>query len=80
MKIVLFEPEIPPNTGNIARLCASTGIHLNLIEPLGFKLEDRYLKRAGLDYWPHVRMMSGRTGTAGWPPPRRRTAVRRRAV
>ena len=56
MKIVLFEPEIPPNTGNIARLCASTGIHLNLIEPLGFKLEDRYLKRAGLDYWPHVRM------------------------
>ena len=55
MKIVLFEPEIPPNTGNIARLCASTGIHLNLIEPLGFKLEDRYLKRAGLDYWPHVR-------------------------
>ena len=50
MKIVLFEPEIPPNTGNIARLCASTGIHLNLIEPLGFKLEDRYLKRAGLDY------------------------------
>ena len=47
MKIVLFEPEIPPNTGNIARLCASTGIHLNLIEPLGFKLEDRR-------YTPHL--------------------------
>ena len=54
MQIVLFEPEIPPNTGNIARLCAATDTTLNLIEPLGFKLEDRYLKRAGLDYWPHV--------------------------
>ena len=51
MKIVLFEPEIPPNTGNIARLCASTGIHLNLIEPLGFKLNEKALKRAGMDYW-----------------------------
>lgn len=56
MQIVLFEPEIPPNTGNIARLCAATGITLNLIEPLGFKLENRYLKRAGLDYWPNVRL------------------------
>ncbi len=54
MQIVLFEPEIPPNTGNIARLCAATGTDLHLIEPLGFSLEDRYLKRAGLDYWPHV--------------------------
>lgn len=54
MQIVLFEPEIPPNTGNIARLCAAYGTSLNLVEPLGFKLEDRYLKRAGLDYWPHV--------------------------
>ncbi len=56
MDIVLFQPEIPPNTGNIARLCAAMDVDLHLIEPLGFKLEDRYLKRAGLDYWPHVRM------------------------
>jgi tRNA (cytidine/uridine-2'-O-)-methyltransferase len=54
MQIVLYQPEIPPNTGTIARLCAATTTHLNLIEPLGFSLEDRYLKRAGLDYWPHV--------------------------
>ena len=54
MQIVLFEPEIPPNTGNIARLCAATDTTLNLIEPLGFKLEDRYLKRAGLDYWEYA--------------------------
>ena len=54
MHIVLFEPEIPPNTGNVARLCAATGTELHLIEPLGFSVEDRYLKRAGLDYWPHV--------------------------
>ena len=55
MHIVLFEPEIPPNTGNVARLCAAMQVELHLIEPLGFSLEDRYLKRAGLDYWPHVR-------------------------
>ena len=48
--IALFEPEIPPNTGNIIRLCANTGATLHLIEPLGFKLEDKQLKRAGLDY------------------------------
>ncbi|MCF8108571.1 MAG: tRNA (cytidine(34)-2'-O)-methyltransferase [Desulfohalobiaceae bacterium] len=54
MQIVLFEPEIPPNTGTIARLCAATSTRLHLIEPLGFSLEDRYLKRAGLDYWPQV--------------------------
>ena len=54
MEILLYQPEIPPNTGNIARLCAMTGVRLHLIEPLGFKLEDRYLKRAGLDYWPQV--------------------------
>src|SRR5574344_76719 len=54
MHILLYQPEIPPNTGNIARLCAATRTTLHLIEPLGFKLEDRYLKRAGLDYWPHV--------------------------
>lgn len=56
MEIVLFEPEIPPNTGNVARLCAVTGTRLHLIEPLGFRLEDRYLKRAGLDYWPNVEL------------------------
>ena len=48
--IVLYEPEIPPNTGNIIRLCANTGCHLHLIRPLGFTLDDRQLKRAGLDY------------------------------
>lgn len=51
MNIVLFNPEIPQNTGNIARTCAATGSRLHLIKPLGFSLEDRYLKRAGLDYW-----------------------------
>lgn len=54
MELILYQPEIPPNTGNIARLCAVTGVRLHLIEPLGFALEDRYLKRAGLDYWPRV--------------------------
>ncbi len=49
--IVLFEPEIPQNTGNVARTCAITGSKLHLIEPLGFSLNDKYLKRAGLDYW-----------------------------
>ncbi len=49
--IVLLEPEIPQNTGNIARTCAALGCKLHLIEPLGFSLEDKYLKRAGLDYW-----------------------------
>lgn len=51
MHIVLFEPEIPGNTGNIARLSAALGAKLHLIEPLGFSLNDKYLKRAGLDYW-----------------------------
>ena len=51
LNIVLYQPEIPQNTGNIARTCAATGARLHLIEPLGFKLEDKYLKRAGLDYW-----------------------------
>ncbi len=52
--IVLHEPEIPPNTGTIARLCAATESHLHLIEPLGFRLDDKTLKRAGMDYWEHV--------------------------
>ena len=54
MEVALFEPRIPQNTGNIARSCAAFNIPLNLIEPLGFKLENKYLKRAGLDYWPLV--------------------------
>ena len=54
MHIVLVEPEIPPNTGNIARLCAATHTQLHLIEPLGFKLDDAQLKRSGMDYWQHV--------------------------
>ena len=52
--IVLVEPEIPQNTGNIARTCAATGSILHLIKPLGFSLEDKFLKRAGLDYWQHL--------------------------
>jgi len=54
MHIVLVEPEIPPNTGNVARLCAATKTTLHLIEPFGFKLDDQQLKRAGMDYWRHV--------------------------
>lgn len=54
MNIVLVEPEIPPNTGNVARLCAATRTTLHLIEPFGFKLDDAALKRAGMDYWQHV--------------------------
>jgi tRNA (cytidine/uridine-2'-O-)-methyltransferase len=58
MNIVLFEPEIPPNTGNIMRLAANTGFHLHLIEPLGFELEDKLLRRAGLDYrqWADINL------------------------
>jgi len=54
LHIVLHEPLIPANTGNIARSCAATGAHLHLIHPLGFSTDDRYLKRAGLDYWHAV--------------------------
>lgn len=56
LHIVLFEPEIPPNTGNIIRLCANTGMQLHLIKPLGFELEDKRMRRAGLDYheWANV--------------------------
>ena len=55
MHIVLVEPEIPPNTGNVARLCAATHTTLHLIEPFGFRLDDSQLKRAGMDYWQQVR-------------------------
>jgi tRNA (cytidine/uridine-2'-O-)-methyltransferase len=54
MNIVLLQPEIPPNTGNVARLCAATKSMLHLIEPFGFKLDDASLKRAGMDYWQQV--------------------------
>lgn len=58
LDIVLFEPEIPPNTGNVIRLCANTGAKLHLIEPLGFELDDKKLRRAGLDYheWADVQI------------------------
>ncbi len=55
-RVVLFQPQIPPNTGNVARTCAATGTELHLIEPLGFSIDDRQLRRAGLDYWPWVRL------------------------
>jgi len=54
LHVVLVEPQIPPNTGNVARLCAATGCRLHLVEPLGFSIDDRELKRAGLDYWAAV--------------------------
>ena len=56
MHIVLIEPEIPGNTGNIARLCAATAIELHLVKPLGFAIDDKHLKRAGLDYWHLVKV------------------------
>lgn len=54
LRVVLYQPEIPQNTGNVARTCAATHTPLHLVEPLGFSITDRHLKRAGLDYWPHV--------------------------
>jgi tRNA (cytidine/uridine-2'-O-)-methyltransferase len=59
--VVLYQPEIPQNTGNIIRLCANTGAYLHLIHPLGFALEDKYLRRAGLDYHEWVRVMQYRS-------------------
>ncbi len=56
LNIVLHRPEIPPNTGNVIRLCANTGAHLHLIGPLGFELDDARLKRAGLDYHEYARL------------------------
>ena len=54
MNIVLLEPEMPANTGNIGRTCVATGTKLHLIKPLGFEITDKMVKRAGLDYWPHL--------------------------
>ena len=56
LRVVLVEPQIPPNTGNVARLCAATGTPLHLVEPMGFRINDAKLKRAGLDYWDSVVM------------------------
>ncbi len=56
LKVVLVHPQIPPNTGNIARTCAATCTELHLVGPLGFEISDRHLKRAGLDYWPYVNL------------------------
>ena len=64
MNIVLLEPEIPPNTGNVARLCAATKSVLHLIEPFGFKLDDSQLKRAGMDYWQQVQWHRWKNWTA----------------
>ena len=61
--IVLFEPEIPPNTGNVIRLCANSGCRLHLVQPLGFQLDDRQLKRAGLDYHEYASVQVH----ANWP-------------
>ena len=63
LDIVLFQPEIPPNTGNIIRLCANTGMRLHLIEPLGFALDDKRLRRAGLDYHEWAELQTH----ADWP-------------
>jgi len=71
--IVLVAPEIPPNTGSIGRLCVATGTPLHLVEPLGFTIDDRQLRRAGLDYWPHVELHRWPTWDAflaGRPPGR----------
>ena len=57
MHVVLVAPEIPQNTGSIGRLCVATDSTLHLVEPLGFVIDDRHLRRAGLDYWPHVRLV-----------------------
>ena len=66
LHLALIEPEIPPNTGNIARLCAATGSVLHLVGRLGFRITDRTLKRAGLDYWPHVQLERHRDTELFW--------------
>jgi tRNA (cytidine/uridine-2'-O-)-methyltransferase len=72
-RVVLFQPEIPPNTGNVIRLCANVGCHLHLIHPLGFVLDDRRLRRAGLDYheWVEVREHSSFSEFLGCEAPQR---------
>jgi len=73
MHVVLVAPEIPQNTGSIGRLCVATGSTLHLVDPLGFTIDDRHLRRAGLDYWPHVALVrhpTWETFTAARPPGR----------
>ncbi|MDJ0593692.1 MAG: tRNA (uridine(34)/cytosine(34)/5-carboxymethylaminomethyluridine(34)-2'-O)-methyltransferase TrmL [Pleurocapsa sp. MO_226.B13] len=72
VKVVLVNPEIPPNTGNIARTCAATKTELHLVAPLGFEISDRYLKRAGLDYWPYVDLHYHENIAAFWQAHRQR--------
>jgi len=71
--VVLVEPEIPQNTGSVGRLCVATDTTLHLVEPLGFVIDDRHLRRAGLDYWPHVELVRHRSWEAflGARPPGR---------
>jgi len=64
LNIVLYEPEIPPNTGNIGRLCHAAGLRLHLIEPLGFLIDEKSLRRAGLDYWPELDVVTWKSYTA----------------
>ena len=80
LDIVLFEPEIPPNTGNIIRLCANTGFRLHLIEPMAFELEDKRLRRAGLDYheWARVQVHANWSAFLGPDPACRPPPVPRR--
>lgn len=66
LQVVLVEPEIPPNTGNIARMCAATGCGLHLVEPLGFQINDAQLKRAGLDYWDAIQPRVHASWDAYW--------------
>ena len=73
LEIVLFEPEIPPNTGNVIRLCANTGCRLHLVRPLGFSMRDRQVKRAGLDYSGHAEIVQHED----WPACRSALAGRR---
>ncbi|MEK8090216.1 tRNA (uridine(34)/cytosine(34)/5-carboxymethylaminomethyluridine(34)-2'-O)-methyltransferase TrmL [Thermithiobacillus plumbiphilus] len=80
-KVVLYQPEIPPNTGNVIRLCANTGAELHLIEPLGFALDDSKLRRAGLDYheWARLRVHPGWEAFTSSVQPRRILALSTRA-
>jgi len=82
MHIALYQPEIPPNTGNVIRLCANTGARLHLIEPLGFELDDRRLRRAGLDYheWANIVVHESLTGCLKVARPRTIYAITTRAT
>lgn len=66
LRVALIHPQIPPNTGNVARTCAATATELHLVGPLGFEISDRYLKRAGLDYWPFVKLHYHESLEAFW--------------